>query len=186
MNPNDCPEAHDLAIEVPAGNGESLLSPLLLMDSTHAASSEVEPRQLGGVILGELLAIVDDGATPMVRYLGQIGTSGLCARTCVDLNETHIGASVVLVFELGDQRKPIILGVLRLAAGQSTGLRSANFEAEVDGQRLVVTANEQIVLRCGKASLTLTKAGKVLIEGTYVLSRATGVNRIKGGSVQLN
>ena len=43
-----------------------------------------------------------------------------------------------------------------------------------------------MVLRCGKASITLTKAGKVLIEGSYVLSRSTGVNRIKGGSVQLN
>jgi len=26
----------------------------------------------------------------------------------------------------------------------------------------------------------------VLIEGAYVLSRSTGVNRVKGGSVQLN
>jgi hypothetical protein len=42
------------------------------------------------------------------------------------------------------------------------------------------------VLRCGQASVTLTKAGKVLIRGTYVSSRSSGVNRIKGGSVQLN
>ena len=55
-----------------------------------------------------------------------------------------------------------------------------------DGQRLIVSAKEQLVLRCGKASITLTKAGKVLVEGTYLLSRSTGVNRVKGGSVQLN
>jgi hypothetical protein len=42
------------------------------------------------------------------------------------------------------------------------------------------------VLRCGKASITLTSAGKVLIRGTYVLSRSSGVNKIKGGSIQLN
>jgi hypothetical protein len=42
------------------------------------------------------------------------------------------------------------------------------------------------VLQCGKASITLTKAGKVLIQGSYVSSRSTGVNRVKGGSVQLN
>ena len=51
---------------------------------------------------------------------------------------------------------------------------------------MIVSAKEQLVLRCGKASITLTKAGKVLIEGSYVSSRSTGVNRVKGGSIQLN
>ena len=59
-------------------------------------------------------------------------------------------------------------------------------EADSDGQRLIVTAKEEIVLRCGQASITLTKAGKVLIRGTYVSSRSSGVNRLKGGSVQIN
>ena len=30
------------------------------------------------------------------------------------------------------------------------------------------------------------RAGKVLIRGAYLLSRSSGVNRIKGGSVQIN
>ncbi len=51
---------------------------------------------------------------------------------------------------------------------------------------MIVNAKEQLVLRCGKASITLTRAGKILIKGSYVLSRSSGVNRIKGGSVQLN
>ncbi|MEW5071937.1 hypothetical protein AB1P14_09365, partial [Pseudomonas aeruginosa] len=38
----------------------------------------------------------------------------------------------------------------------------------------------------GKASITLTRAGKVIIRGAYLSSRSTGVNRIKGGSVQIN
>ena len=42
------------------------------------------------------------------------------------------------------------------------------------------------MLRCGKASITLTKAGKVLIEGTYLLNRSSGVNRIKGGSAPIS
>jgi hypothetical protein len=41
-------------------------------------------------------------------------------------------------------------------------------------------------LQCGKASITLTRAGKVLINGAYVSSRSSGVNRLKGGSIQLN
>jgi hypothetical protein len=51
---------------------------------------------------------------------------------------------------------------------------------------LIVSAREQLILRCGAASITLTKSGKVLIQGAYVSSTSTGVNRIKGGSVQLN
>ena len=42
------------------------------------------------------------------------------------------------------------------------------------------------MLRCGQASLTLTRAGKILLSGTYVLSHSSGVNRVKGGSVQIN
>jgi uncharacterized protein (DUF2345 family) len=59
-------------------------------------------------------------------------------------------------------------------------------QLDSDGQRMLVSAKKELTLRCGKASITLTEAGKVLIQGSYVSSRSTGVNRIKGGSVQLN
>ena len=35
------------------------------------------------------------------------------------------------------------------------------------------------MLRCGKASITLTRAGKVLFHGTYVSNRSSGVLRLK-------
>jgi hypothetical protein len=57
---------------------------------------------------------------------------------------------------------------------------------DADGQRLVVSAKQQLVLRCGKASITLTKAGKIVISGEHVSSRSSNVNRIVGGSVQIN
>ena len=40
--------------------------------------------------------------------------------------------------------------------------------------------------RCGKASITLRRNGRVLIRGFRVETRAEAVNRIKGGSVQIN
>ena len=57
---------------------------------------------------------------------------------------------------------------------------------QVDDDQLTLTADRQITLRCGKASITLTAAGKVLIRGAYLLNRSSGVNKIKGGSVQIN
>ena len=49
-----------------------------------------------------------------------------------------------------------------------------------DGKKFTFDAKEQIVLRCGKSSITLTRAGKVLIKGAYLLSRSSGVNRVSG------
>ena len=64
---------------------------------------------------------------------------------------------------------------------------SAPLEAiQVDGKRVVIEGQEEIVLSCGESSITLTKAGKILIRGKYLVSRSSGVNRILGGSVQVN
>jgi hypothetical protein len=56
----------------------------------------------------------------------------------------------------------------------------------VDGKRVVLEGQEEVVLKCGEASITLTRTGKVVIRGKYLLSRSSGVNRILGGSVQVN
>ena len=50
----------------------------------------------------------------------------------------------------------------------------------------MLEGREEVVIKCGEASITLTKAGKILIRGNYLLNRASGVNRIQGGSVQVN
>lgn len=138
------------------------------------------------IVIGELIAITDEGNTPLVRYAGQPGSAALHARSVIDLHAPHIGQPVVLMFEASDATRPIVMGVLRQGAGWPLADAPAQVQVDADGERLIVNAKEQLVLRCGKASITLTKAGKVLIEGAYLLSRSTGVNRIKGGSVQLN
>jgi len=104
----------------------------------------------------------------------------------VDLHGAHIGHEVLIVLEHNDPTRPIVIGVLQGAPGLPLREVPVQVEVDADGQRMIVSAKEQLVLRCGKASITLTKAGKVLIEGSYLLSRSSGVNRIKGGSVQLN
>ena len=51
---------------------------------------------------------------------------------------------------------------------------------------MVLEGHDEIVLKCGDASITLKRDGKVLLRGAYVETQATGVNRIKGGSVKIN
>ena len=117
-------------------------------------------------------------------------TDAVHARSIVSLDQSHVGQDVVVVFEHGDERYPIVLGVLWGSGDREPApkgdLTMPGVEADVDGETLVLSAKREIVLRCGKASITLTRAGKVLIKGDYLLSRSSGVNRIKGGSVQIN
>ena len=163
-------------------NGADLLAPLI--QGIAAPASEGAP--ISGALIGELVAITDTGRTPLVLYPGQSGTAAFSARSVVDLHGAHIGKRIVLMFESGDPQRPIVVGVLRETDGWPLEDRPPQVQVDADDERMIVSAKEQLVLRCGKASITLTKAGKVLIEGAYLLSRSSGVNRIKGGSVQLN
>jgi Domain of unknown function (DUF6484) len=187
VNPNDLP-VHATAVE--QDHGASLLSPLLQVGLASLSAlrepATASPAIIPGVVIGELLALTDDPATVLVRFEGQPGNGAVPARSSVDLQGQHIGGAVVLMFERGDPGHPVVVGLLRGHAGWPLAEPPAQVEVDADGHRLVVNAREQLVLRCGKASITLTKAGKVLVEGSYLLSRSTGVNRIKGGSVQLN
>ena len=142
----------------------------------------------GGLIpaVGELIGLADEGATALVIDPRAEMPMAHCARTTVDLRGVHIGQPVLLVFERGDPARPIVVGVVRGRAGWPEADPPGQVEVDADGERLHVTAKEELVLRCGKASITLTRAGKVVIAGTYLSSRSSGVNRIKGGSVQLN
>jgi hypothetical protein len=143
------------------------------------------PRE-GAAMMGTLVGFKDEGCTPLVMFAGQRGSAAVPATTVVDVHGMHIGRQVVLLFEQGDRLRPIIVGVVRGRQSWPVSEQPSQVEVEADGERLIISAQEQLVLRCGRASITLTKAGKVLIQGTYVSNRSSGVMRIKGGSVQIN
>jgi hypothetical protein len=90
----------------------------------------------------------------------------------------------VLVFEEERSDRPIVVGLLAAEAPASDA--EPRLLATVDGKRVVVEGHDEIVLRCGEASITLRRNGRVVIRGTYVETRSRGVNRIRGGSVQIN
>ncbi|MDA8137278.1 MAG: DUF6484 domain-containing protein [Desulfobacteraceae bacterium] len=96
---------------------------------------------------------------------------------------------VLLHFENGDPNLPIIIGIVRnkVETGRMHELDMTRpGHGEVDRKRVVFNADEEIVLRCGKSSVTLQKDGRVVIRGTRITSRAALVNKIKGASVSIN
>lgn len=153
---------------------------------TAVLDGEREPTERGersfhaspGVTIGSLAGIGDSGV-PLVTFPAHVGPALVAKHVC-PIQPEDAGREVVLNFENGDLRKPVILGLVQ------TAIAPPPVDVSLDGERLTFTAKEEIVLRCGKASITLTRAGKVLIRGSYVLSRSSGVNRIKGGAVQIN
>lgn len=153
-------------------------------DVTSSADKNKQTTQLDGVVIGVLMSFTEAGM-PLVAFPGNQSETGLAAHSTTRFMSDDIGCQVALLFEGGNPQRPIVIGRIQhpeqiVQAGQQSTT------ADLDDERLEFKAGKEIVLRCGKASITLTKAGKIILRGAYVLSRSSGVNKIKGGSVQIN
>lgn len=195
MNRKDQPAdpAETAALELtpaPEGEGETLIELLLGERAAHAEVGSVgapappeegpeTPARIDGVLVGELLAFEGPGAL-RVSFPGA-PDGGVAARAIASVGAEDAGCAVALMFEGGDPARPIVMGRMAGPAALPAGVRM-----KADGDRLELTAEREITLRCGDSSITLTRAGKILIRGAYVLSRSSGVNRIQGGSVEIN
>jgi hypothetical protein len=104
----------------------------------------------------------------------------MVAASVVALHASEAGIGVVIGLQDGEAMRPIILGRLHERRAAATAV------VRMDGDRLVLQAEREIELRCGEASIVLTKAGKVLIKGAYVCSKSSGANRVRGAYVELN
>ncbi len=125
---------------------------------------------------------------PLVVGLPTIPAEIVAARSTVPLVRAHVGATVVVVFEENDVRRPIVVGILQDPGAMASATKEPpqRVTLQIDDDTFAVSAEREIVLRCGDASITLTRAGKVLIKGTYVVSRSSGYNKIKGAAVDIN
>jgi hypothetical protein len=180
-DPPEAASAPEEGDESPPEGAEMLLELVLAEHAARAAEEEAAalPDRIDGVLIGQLAAFGDAGQ-PIVTFPGA-PPEGFSARAMAALGPPDIGRDVALMFEGADPKKPVVMG--RMFAPSAPAVRP---EARADGERLEFTAEKEIVFRCGKASITLTRAGKILIRGAYLLARSSGVNRIQGGSVQIN
>ncbi len=187
MNPLEKQSEHRVSREEGAARSNSVT-----LDQIIAEPSDSRPDRDGGapplgtVSVGRIVAMQQ--AVALVDFPANTSGALVQARTLVPVSQSEIGREVALAFEESDPAKPLILGLLQVATRYDSerGEPQQPVEVEIDEDVLTLTAKREITLRCGKASITLTNAGKVLIRGAYLLSRSSGVNRIKGGSVQIN
>lgn len=127
---------------------------------------------LAGVQRVRIIGIGPDGRA-MVEIIDGRSKDTHFARSLVPVGKAAVGREAAVVPLDGE---PLILGLIQPLIP----------EVEADGERLVLEARREVVLRCGAASISMTADGRVTIRGTQVLSRSDGPNRIQGASVQLN
>jgi hypothetical protein len=164
---------------------QDVLSSLLAAPAKAARETEGPPRTAAPIVAKMMAFDIDD--RPMISYADGLKGELIVAKSTVNLLRSHLGSEVVVVCEAGELRKPIIIGVIQARAGSaSAASESTPVAISADGQQHLITAEREIVLRCGDASITLTRAGKIILKGKYVLSRSSGVNKIKGAAVDIN
>ena len=171
----------------PPADAEAASDLLGLVEAETRAGAPSRPRvPQAGVVVGVLHGTGPEGE-PLVEYAANPSIGPAPAQSTVALTAADTGREVVLAFAGGDARMPIVLGVLQTPhVVEPAGPSVPAADVRVDGERLTIEGQREVVLKCGEASITLTRAGKVLIRGTYVLSRSSGANRIKGASVDVN
>ena len=148
------------------------------------ASDAAAPSARDGAVLGRLVALGSNGE-PWVSCGGD-GGDRQQARTTVAIGPELVGRDVMICFA-GLERTPVIVGIVLGPGAQPIATEAPPaIDLLVDRRRIVFSAREEVVLRCGKASIVLTADGKVVVRGADVVTTAAGTNRIRGGSVRIN
>lgn len=130
----------------------------------------------GNVVSGEVVERKADGTVFVDFRQNTLGP--LLARTLVE--DIHCGASVLLSFDGGDPTRPIILGILYDRA------RTEGRTLHLKAKRIVLEAQDELLLQCGEGSLEARRDGKVSLKGRDVLTRATRTNKVRGANVLIN
>ncbi len=181
-----------------------------LLDSASQELEQVNTLGVGEILIARLDAI-DESGRPLVSVSHIADFNLRPALATVPVSPQHIGRQVALMFTQGAVSQPVVMGfihspldqvldvVLATTESAQTGSDELVFTGNlperksddtetlhIDGKRILLEGREEVVLRCGESSITLSANGKISIRGKYLLSRSSGVNRILGGSVQVN
>lgn len=133
--------------------------------------------QLPGVLVLEVVG-ADPAGNPLVRsgpYEDAQPAQVVWMKDVPDW-KACAGVRVVAAVQDGDDR-PILLGLLDPPPSADEG---------ASPKRLRIDSEEELVIECGKAKIAMRADGRIEIRGGHLISRSSGPNKIKGGSVHIN
>ncbi|MEZ4338263.1 MAG: DUF6484 domain-containing protein [Sandaracinaceae bacterium] len=140
------------------------------------------PREpIVGTRTGRLIA-VDEAGDATVDYPGnRLGP--LPARRLRGVRPEHLvpDAELLLVFADDDPTLPVIVGVVA-----APGTPEPPDAVRREGDRVIVDAPGELVLRCGPCTLTLRADGRLKLRAQDILQLAKRRHSIRGGTIRLN
>lgn len=149
---------------------------------------EPEPSVPAGATIGWIVRVDEEG----IWVDTEENAGGPLLSLCVAaLSKADLEAAIadrrdaVLLFVVSTGQ-PVLLGLRQPRPSVDIELPTQGLDASIDGKRVQLEGRDEVVLRCGKASITMRRNGRIVIRGVQVESRATGRNRIKGGAVLIN
>jgi hypothetical protein len=147
-------------------------------------SIEAEPvGSLHGVALAQVLSVFASGRVQVL--VPALKDAVIEVNAVLGSAPLGVGSTVALMFQGGRFDLPIILGPLM--GGQHIAAQAPESDQSTPvAERLSLHAEQEIELRCGDAAIVLTQDGRILLRGEYISSQATGTQRIRGASVQVN
>jgi hypothetical protein len=158
---------------------------------TQQAGAAPGPRSddPGQVLTGRLEGVDDEGrvffraegaAEPVAVEIGLL----LPDRALVHAAR---GRERALVVRTADpQPRWVLVGLVRERVSETAAGGPGELQVVLDGETVRLTAERQIELKCGDASLLLRKDGRVVLSGNYLLSNSRGPIKIKGATIALN
>jgi len=163
----------------------------------ESSSSSTSVPSSSGLLIGRIITLQENG-NPLVAFDAETKNKPIEAFTVVPLVSSSVGKDVAISFAQNQGGMPIVMGVIRRMldevlddAPKESDQKALNAgivkpEVIVDGNKLELSAPEEVTIRCGEASITLNKSGKILIKGEHMLNRISGAYKVKSGSIELN
>jgi hypothetical protein len=160
-------------------HGAAAEAPLLdeILEQAHVAAPAPQPVAAAPLRTARVLSV--DGRTARVAYRGR--TEGVAAQIEEGVDRELVaralaGNEAVLV-EADPELGPIIVGVIQ------TRLPDA---LELKARKVVLEADEELLLRSGRGALRIREDGDVELVGSRISALSRGLFRIVGRVLRLN
>ncbi len=161
----------------------------------HLFRVSTDALQENSIQVGVIVRVKDNGEV-FVDYPENRGSAikadvlSSAAPDILDLRKRCLPYSALIFV---NAPRPVVVGLIQKdltpeEPKQATIADSSNrgISVDIDGKRLMLESQREIILRCGKSSITLNKNGKIILRGVNLTSRASEANKIKGATVKIN
>ncbi|MXE58691.1 DUF6484 domain-containing protein [Escherichia coli] len=177
-------ELHDIYVPQPE---EELTSTTHLLEnilSHQASKSQAHVNDIPVLVVGRIVSVKDSGEILIQCPHEDKPVAALGLGT---VTTEYNGRLCTVQFLSGNYSHPVVTGILpeNLTERYHSETKKCT-EDELNTERVVLTAKQELVLQCGESKIVLSADGLLQIRALYIDSQAQATHRLKGGSVQVN